>query len=442
MSETTTTDSSDTDEQNAVGVGDRVTVTVDRPAHGGEGIAQLPDGRVVFVRGGLPGDVVRAEITKVKKRFTTARIIDVVQSSPYRVAQRCPAAARGAGCCDYGHVDPGVEDQLKKEVLLDQLRRIGRLETAEIPEIETIPLEPASGWRTRFRLGVDATGHAGTRIAGSHDLLSIPCMQALPGMLDGIVGAGSARFTPGAELIVAVDSAGDRHVVESSRPARGRRIELVRRTLEGSGVCTEKVGGHTYHLPATAFWQAHIKAPEVFTSVVRAWLSTALEEAGEVTETTPDTLVGWDLYGGAGLFAPALLDALKSSHGAIRASVFSVEQSGMAAECGRDALTELPVTFRTGQVAAEVPQLPAPHVVVLDPPRTGAGVETVMAVARAHPAAVVHIGCDPATFARDIASWNIGGYTLARLAVAGAFPGTHHLEAFGLLLPSRDNEAR
>ncbi|MCK7641561.1 TRAM domain-containing protein [Corynebacterium sp. CCM 8835] len=434
MTENNSPDSSAGAEQSSVEVGDRVTVGVDRPAHGGEGIAQLPDGRIVFVRGGLPGDVLRVEITKVKKRFTAARIIDVVQSSPHRVGQRCPAAARGAGCCDYGHVAPASEDELKRAVLLDQLRRIGRLGD-DLPAVESIPLEPVTGWRTRVRLGVDATGHAGTRIAGSHYLLSIPCMQALPGMLDGIVGPGSARFTPGAELIVAVDSTGARHVVESRRAARGRRTEAIRRTLEGSGVCTEKVGEHTYHLPATAFWQAHEKAPETFTATVRSWLTGALDHAADAETDAPAASVGWDLYGGAGLFAPALLDVLRDSSGRADASVISVEQSRMAAECGRAALAELPVEFRTGEVAAEVPQLPAPSAVVLDPPRIGAGTETVSAIAAAHPAAVIHVGCDPATFARDIAAWYSSGYHLSRLAVAGAFPGTHHLEAFGLLVP-------
>ncbi|MCX7443875.1 TRAM domain-containing protein [Corynebacterium sp. P7003] len=437
MSENTEPDRSTSRETPTVSVGDRVTVTVDRPAHGGEGIAQLPDGRIVFVRGGLPGDVVRIEVTKAKKRFTSARIIDVVQSSPHRVAQRCAAAARGAGCCDYGHVDPASEDKLKEEVLLDQLRRIGHLAAEDLPEIESIALQPISGWRTRVRLGVDATGHAGTRIAGSHDLLSIPCAQALPGMLDGIVGAGSARFNPGAEIIVAVDSSGDRHVIESRRAARGRRTEAIQSTLEGSGICTEKVGPHTYHLPATAFWQAHSEAPERFTSLVRRWLTEALStrSAGE-GESTPGAVVGWDLYGGAGLFAPTLLEVLRTAPGSGGdASVISVEQSRMAAECGRAALADLPVEFRTGAVDAEIPQLPAPRAVVLDPPRTGAGTDTVTAIAAAHPAAVVHVGCDPATFARDIAAWYGAGYRLEKLAVAGAFPGTHHLEAFGLLTP-------
>ncbi|MBI9000610.1 TRAM domain-containing protein [Corynebacterium sp. CCM 9185] len=428
-------DSSRPTEQHPVAVGDRITVNVDRPAHGGEGIAYLPDGRIVFVRGGIPGDVLRVEITKVKKRFTAARIIDVVQSSPHRVPQRCAAAARGAGCCDYGHVDPAAEDALKRAVLLDQLHRIGRLSDEDIPEVESIALEPVSGWRTRVRLGVDATGHAGTRIAGSHELLSIACMQALPGMLEGVVGPGAGRFTPGAELIVAVDSTGDRHVVESRRAARGRRTEAIQRTLEGSGVCTEKIGGHTYHLPATAFWQAHKEAPATFTAIVRSWLTDALSSDTDAVPSAPGAPVGWDLYGGAGLFAPALLDALRETSGYSDSSVISVEQSAMAGECGRSALADLPVEFRTGEVDAEVPQLPAPRAVVLDPPRTGAGADTVSAIAGARPSAVIHVGCDPATFARDIAAWSASGFRLARLAVIGAFPGTHHLEAFGLLVP-------
>ena len=85
--------------------GDHITTTITRPAHGGVGIGDL-DGRVVFVRGTYPGDVVEARITQVKKNYAKATLVDIVTPSPLRVPNRCPAAAHGAGCCDFADLKP------------------------------------------------------------------------------------------------------------------------------------------------------------------------------------------------------------------------------------------------------------------------------------------------------------------------------------------------
>lgn len=92
--------------------------------------------------------------------------------------------------------------------------------------------------------------------------------------------------------------------------------------------------------------------------------------------------------------------------------------------------------FRTDKVEQVASQLPKPTTVVLDPPRTGAGRDVVGAIAEAAPQRVLHIGCDPATFARDIAAWSESGYRILHLAMVNAFPGTHHFETLALLVPA------
>src|SRR5699024_3484740 len=105
--------------------------------------------------------------TQVKKRFARGFVVQVNSASPHRVESRCPAAAAGAGCCDYAELAPGAELDIKSRILTDQLERIGGL--TEIPTPELIDLEPAQGWRTRVRLGVDASGRAGFRKVRSND---------------------------------------------------------------------------------------------------------------------------------------------------------------------------------------------------------------------------------------------------------------------------------
>ena len=207
--------------------GDILEVRIDRMAHGGEGIGQAPDGRVVFVPRAFPGDVVKAKAGRVKKSFIKADLDSVVTPGALRVPSSCPAAEQGAGCCDFAELDPAAETGIKAEILAEQLRRTG-VKTSAGLDIEQHTLEPVRGWRTRVRWGVDKQGRAGTRERRSNELVTAAaCTQLAPGLADGLVGEGARRFTPGAEVIAVVDGAGDRHVVETRKAPRGRRVETI-----------------------------------------------------------------------------------------------------------------------------------------------------------------------------------------------------------------------
>lgn len=400
-------------------VDDIITLQVDRMAHGGEGIATGPDGRIVFVRGGFPGDVVNAVVTKVNKRLARAQVTTVTTVGPYRGQHTCPAAAAGAGCCDFSEVLPEREVELKTQVLWGQLSRVTDVD--KLPEPRIIDLPPHRGWRTRVRLGVDEQGRAGGRKLGSRDLVTdVACTQAAPGLLDGIVGPDAERFTPGAEVIAVMDSHGQRHVVETRAPGRGERVEQFEEVLVGSGEVSQRVGEREFHFPPTAFWQAHVAAPETYSQLVEEW-------AGRVGRGDGDKIVAWDLYGGVGLFVPALATALGE------VTVYSVDYSPAAFEASRASLVDLDVQRVNQRVDRAIGGLPTPTVVVLDPPRTGAGDTVVDRTAQARPHVVIHIGCDPATFSRDVKAWQNHGYRITDLAVVNAFPGTHHFEVIARL---------
>lgn len=394
--------------------GETITITIDSAAHGGEGVARH-EGMVVFVPGAVPGDRITAELVDVKKRFSRAQIISVDEPSPHRVAERCPAAEAGAGCCDYSMVSPEYELELKKTVLCDQLERIGKLE--DLPEIEVVDLLPTAGWRTRFRLGVDGQGRAGFRAKNSNEIITgKTCAQAAPGVLDDLLASGG--FTPGAELVVAVGSDGQRTVVETRKAARGRSVTRHVRTISGPEGVMEKVSDTTFNVDPLGFWQAHTAAPKAYNDAVTSWLASS---------ELPDNAVGWDLYGGVGLFVPAVLAA------APNAEVFSVELGKRAAQVGREALPNENVHFVTGDVAKVVDKLPDPDLIVLDPPRKGAGAATIHACGVRGAKTVVHVGCDPATLARDLSAWSEHGYRVQALKMFNAFPGTHHSETFAFL---------
>ncbi|MCS4531103.1 TRAM domain-containing protein [Corynebacterium sp. ES2730-CONJ] len=400
--------------------GQRLELKISRVAHGGEGIA-IFDGRVIFVQSSYPGDTVLAEVTKVKRNFARALLIDVLEPAPARVEQRCPAAALGAGCCDFGDLEPKSAVGLKTTILRDQLTRLGGLEN--LPDIQQLALNPYQGWRTRMRLGVDDQGRAGMRALRSNDVISAaPCAQAVPGLLDSVVGEEARRFTPHAEVIVVMDDDHNRHIVEISKAPRGRRSETITKVIEGSDHAIQKVAGYTFKIPATAFWQAHVAALETYSQQITSWLKNYGPKSHE--------LLAWDLYGGVGALVPAIREGSNP-----QATIYSVETSPGSARAGRKAF-DRGITFITNSVEAALGELPNPDIVVLDPPRTGAASGVIEGIAAAQPDIVIHIGCDPATFARDVRRFVDQGYIFSECVMIDAFPGTHHLESMGLFLRS------
>ena len=143
-----------------------------------------------------------------------------------------------------------------------------------------------------------------------------------------------------------------------------------------------------------------------------------------------DGAVAWDLYCGVGVFAARLAGQVGAA-----GHVEAVEFSGRAVTDGRHALAGLrAIDFHPAKVEQTVTALRSdPQVVVLDPPRAGAGRAVIDAVARSAPARVVHVGCDPASFARDISLYLARGYRLEHVRAFDAFPLTHHVECIALL---------
>lgn len=415
-------------------VGQSIEVTLGAPGHGGFCVARH-EGRVMFVRHGLPGEIVRAAVTEDRGgSFCRADAVEIIVASPDRIAPLCPISGPGgSGCCDYSHASLAAGRAMKASVVSEQLRRIAGIERDVEVEVEELPFTgDGTGWRSRVRLTVDLAGRAGFhRYRSSTIVTELGCPQVVSGALDGL---NEEKWRPGAELAVAVDGTGERHVVEiapaavskTGRRSPGRRgasarraasaQERTQRTVIGSGRAHEFVDGREWELDANGFWQAHRGAAQLYSGVVAEW---ALPNPGSVA---------WDLYGGVGVFAASLAPGVGTD-----GQVVSVEFSRRAAADGAAALQDVKqVMFEPGRVERVVELLDAPDVVVLDPPRGGAGREVVSGVASLSPRRIVHIGCDPASFARDVGLYREAGYTFEAMRAFDAFPLTHHVECIGL----------
>lgn len=386
-----------------------LTVVTGAPANGGSCVAHH-EGRVVFVRYALPGERVRVRVTAERGSYWHAEVVEVIDPSRHRTESLCPiAGVDGAGCCDLAFAVPAAVRGIKAQVVANQLQRLGghRWEG----DAEPLGDDRPTGWRTRVRLDVGPDRRPGFHRYHSDELVTdLRCGQLPVGMLDGL----GAAWSPGAQLHVALADTGQRHVVRTLRT--GKRT--IAKVLEGNYHAVQRVNGRSWSVPVTAFWQAHRDAATVYSNLVVDW-----------AQPGPG-MTAWDLYGGAGVFAAVLGAAVGES-----GRVLTVDTVRAASGAARAALADLPqVQAVTDSVrCALAGQHVRAEVAVLDPPRSGAGREVIGLLAAAEVSRIVHIGCEAASFARDIGLYRGHGYTVEKIKVFDAFPLTHHTECVALL---------
>jgi tRNA/tmRNA/rRNA uracil-C5-methylase (TrmA/RlmC/RlmD family) len=395
-----------------------LTLTVGAPANGGSCVARH-EGRVVFVRYALPGETVRVRLkggASERGSYWHADVVEVIEPSAHRIDSICPiAGVDGAGCCDMAFAEPAAVRRLKGAVVANQLVRLGGYEWRDEDDAvaEPVGVSGTTGWRTRVRLDTSPQGRAGFHRYHSAELATgLGCAQLPPGMVDGI---HDWVWPHGAHVHVAIDDDGDRNVVQSG-PRTGRKATT--HVVEGHYEAVQRVGERVWRVPVTAFWQAHRDAARVYSELVADWAQ--LREG----------MTAWDLYGGAGVFAAVLAQAVGDT-----GKVVTVDTSRVASRSARAALADLSwVSVVTDSVRrALAAQRRRADVAVLDPPRSGAGREVIDLLAAADVPRVIHIGCETASFARDIGLYRGHGYAVENLRVFDSFPLTHHVECVAVL---------
>jgi predicted RNA-binding protein with TRAM domain len=186
-----------------------LVLRTEAPANGGSCVARH-DGRVVFVRYALPGELVRARVSAERGSYWHADAIEVLEASADRVESLCPVAGPdGAGCCDLAFVEPAAGRAIKGQVVGNQLARLGNFNWEGLAE--PVGSGAPRGWRTRVQLDVGDDGCAGLHRYHSTELVTdLRCAQLPAGMLAGLDGP---RWQPGDRLHVVLDDDNRRHVL-------------------------------------------------------------------------------------------------------------------------------------------------------------------------------------------------------------------------------------
>ncbi|MDQ3469160.1 MAG: TRAM domain-containing protein, partial [Actinomycetota bacterium] len=284
----------------------RLTLRPDRFAAGGEAIARDDGGRIVFVRGALPGDTVEAEVVTEKRDWVRAVAVEVIDPAPGRVTPPCPSRLAGCGGCGWQHLNVDAQQRARVEIVADALHRTGGLAAPDV--IRGGGVDPG-GYRTTVRVAATAEGLAGYRAEQSHDVVAAPdCLVAHP-TLRALLP--TLRLDAGVEPTLRVSVATGTLAARWDR-SKGDVCGLPPDTPIGASVVQdEDVAGHRLRVSMGSFFQSGPQAAELLVHAVRR-AAPELHGAGVVV----------DAYAGVGMFSVCLADP--STH------VFAIETSRVA----------------------------------------------------------------------------------------------------------------
>ena len=389
-------------------VGDIFETEIEKVAHGGHFIARH-EGAVFFIRHGIPGEKCRVVITSTGSSFNRGDVIEVLTPSPDRVSPPCSYAHRdGCGGCDFQHISMARQRQLKSDVITEQFARIAKMDL----HIEVEEVSPSLHWRTRAIATTNSVGRLGFYGARSHNVVPIDdCIIMAPDMKMPELAARSWKSN--VRIEIAVSSMKERNIALATKESKAR-------LTEGNQTLHEEVMGKHLEVSQDSFWQSNASAPATLT---RAVLDYAELRSGDHV---------LDLYGGVGLFTSVMVDIV-----GIDGAIELIEGSKSAtADATRNFVMNPNVKIATGDVALHLPRITSADVIVLDPPREGAGKIVVSEIVRLRPRRVVYVACDPAALARDTGYFLEKGYTLSTIRAFDLFPMTHHIECVALFLPA------
>ena len=379
-------------------------------AHRGEAMGRL-DGKVVFVPYAIPGEVVLVRPRLEKKDYLEAEIVEILKSSPYRIDGACAGFGRCGGC-NWQHIEYGYQLELKKQVVENQLQRVGKIANPTVKPV--LPAVRQWHYRNRGDFSVNKEGYLGFRRRGTHKFVPVRECRLMHPQINELLSRLQGKCTRTRSAAHKTSNVCIRYGVNTGEWLIQPFLDLPD-VPTGQPFYREKLGEHLFVVSAASFFQVNTLQAEKLVAVVE----NCVQPTGE------DLLM--DAYAGVGTFARALAEKVRR--------VIAVEEAGSAA---KDAAVNLQgfanvQYFREktekflGQLTEKV------DVVIMDPPRAGCFRTALEALVRLAPAKVIYVSCDPATLARDLGFLVENGFTLTEVQPVDMFPQTYHIECVATL---------
>jgi len=399
-------------------------ITLTTFTYGGDAMGRLPDSRAIFVPFGLPGERVRVRLMEEKKNFARGEIVEILESSPDRIGAKCKHFGVCGGC-HYQFLPYKRQVQAKTDILIDQLKRIGKIESPPVKDMVACP-EPWN-YRNHVQFSLDRDGKLGFQMSNSNRVIPITechlpehSINDLWPQLEFDSETNLERFslrtgveddmmlvlesdtpeTPELEIEAGISVT---HVYEENMVVIAGNDHILMRVLESD-----------FKVSAASFFQVNT----VMAGKMVEYLTTQLP----ITQST--TLL--DVYCGVGLFSAFLAPKCKT--------VIGIESSESACEDFTVNLDEFDnVELYEGEAEDVIPHLEAkPDIVLVDPPRAGLDKTVVDGILKLSPSLIAYVSCDPSTLARDAARLINGGYTLKQVTPFDLFPQTYHIESISI----------
>lgn len=395
--------------QERLKVGEVIEVQIGPVAHGGHFVARH-NGQVIFVRHGITDELVKVKITSVSSKIAHADVIEVLKQSESRVTPPCKYAG-SCGGCDFQHIEINSQRHYKSSIVKEQFLRIGKIDLDALGfDLRVQAVEPTNGlhWRTRMDFAVSPNGGIGFFGARSNEVVEIKdCLIADERM--NVPELSARSWKSDARVEVVVSSTNEISVMRSGR------------SISGPTQIVEQVGGNSFKISPVSFWQSHRAAPVELTKAVLTQL--AVKNGDNVC----------DLYSGVGLFAAAILKEVGD-----RGFVTLIESDKTAvADARKIFLNKENVKILQGLVAQQLSIVKRADLILLDPPRTGAGEVVIQQMVKFRPRKIVYVACDPAALARDAKTLEESGYKLDHIQAFDLFPMTQHIECVAGFSPAK-----
>ena len=390
-----------------------VELVAEKVVAGGEALARGADGRVVLIEGAIPGERVRVELHNVKKTFARGRILEVLEPSADRVAPPCPHVAAGCGGCDWQHIAPDAQRSLRRDIVVDALTRLGKVEDAASLVTAAVAL-PDEDFRTSVRV-LMVKGRPAFRRAYSHDpVLVDSCLVAHP-LIESLIAEAKFDAVKEAEIRCGART-GERLVIAFPTT---RYLELPDDVvtigaddLEAgrTAMVAEQAAGRRWRISATSFFQTRADGADALAQLV-----------AESVPDTAETVV--DLYSGVGLFAGTIARPGRT--------VIAVEGNPAAVRDAKHNLAPDNVKVERADIGRWDP-VPA-DVVIADPSRAGLGADVIGHISDTDASRVVLVACDAAALGRDVQLMAAEGFSLSCATPVDLFPHTSHVEVVAVL---------
>lgn len=395
-----------------------VELRIEKMVQGGDGMARLPDGRVCFVQGALPGELCKVLLTFQKKDFTRGRAVEIVEPSPDRVTPRCPLFGKCGGC-SLQHLSSEKQTSYLERVERENFRRLAH---ADLPDDFKIHVGSPWGYRNRARVvlcensrGNLSQARYGFRLQESNKVVAFENCPVLTHALNEFLKSGANGLR---ERELNIFDNGDGHV---SYYYRGMpEEEFKKNSVSVTTVCNRKIQSD-----ASVFFQSNLGLlPSLVESVRKA-----VEEGIANGDASDAWLI--DLFSGVGFFASLLCDKFKRVTTVERDEGCLKHAEANLLPCRGKTLLENISAPAEEWLTQNVVDVPA--TLIVDPPRTGLPPEALEAIVKSSVNRLIYVSCDPVTLARDYAKFASAGFSLKKAEGFAFYPQTPHLEMMFVL---------